>query len=456
MVTLNDMDRVRTPEAWHEHLMQRVEKEKTSATKRAGRRVRTGLLIAAVVAVLGIGITAVAGNLWNNSGKGYHPTLPELTDQENLGKNSTNETLTWLPWMLDENDPQYQAMTEWNKARLKPDPLFSELSGEIDEMSKTVIRYYAYWADTPLQEKELEDIADKYDLELITWQEAGDERLSGKINALGLTNWPVSSIASNGSHYYSDGSFYFETNFGGIGQLGETGCVRVSYASRTTMPPEYWITDLTLGQNVSTFTVGEQEGYVFRRASAVTFLMRFDDAYAVAYFSITPDIEGILAGRVTSTAGESTAFTDEDVQMLCGAINWEKFRDIRLKEGRLYQDVSAIHADYIPQSVSPDLEYPYYGTFKHRTLETVYEYYPDHFSCNGVRYDNPVYTVTGTYDPYALTESEGVLVYTSIDVDCGDNVHFSIIISSRNPDRVGFYGYRVIADNVEYINSRRQ
>ena len=345
-------------------------------------------------------------------------------------------------------------MKEWNKARLKPDPLFADLSAEIDEMSKTLIRHYAYWVATPLQEKELEEIADKYDLELITWKDT-DERIPDKLNALGLTNGPVKSIPANGSFYYSDGSFWFETNFSGIGQPGETGWVRVSYASRTTMPAEYWITELTSGQNVSTFTVDGQEGYVYRRAKAVTFLMRFDDAYAVAYFRISPDLEGIMSGRVTST-GESTVLTDEDVQMLCEAINWEKFRDIGLKEGTLYQEVAAIHAENSPQSVSPDPEYPYYGTFKHRTLETVYEYYPDHFSCNGVRYDDPVYTVTGTYDPYDLTEGEGVLVYTSIDVDCGDNVHFSIIISSRNPDCIGFYGYRVIADNVGYMNSRRQ
>lgn len=454
MAALNDLDRVRTPEEWNERLMQRVEEEKNSTAKQTGRRVRTGLLIAAVVAVLGIGITAVAGGLWNNSGKGYHPTLPELTDQENFGKNSEDESFTWLPWMLDENDPQYQAMKEWNKARLKPDPLFADLSGETDEMSKTVIRYYAYWAFTPLQEKAVEEIADKYDLELITWTDT-DERIPDKLNALGLTNGPVKSIPANGSFYYSDGSFWFETNFSGIGQPGETGWVRVSYASRTTMPQEYWVTDLTLGQTVSTFTVEGQEGYVYRRANAVTFLMRFDDAYAVAYFRISPDLEGIMSGRVTST-GESTVLTDEDVQMLCEAINWEKFRDIGLKEGTLYQEVAAIHAENSPQSVSPDPEYPYYGTFKHRTFETVYEYYPDHFSCNGVRYDDPVYTIIGTYDPYDLTEGEGVLVYTSIDVDCGDNVHFSIIISSRNPDCIGFYGYRVIADNVGYMNSRRQ
>lgn len=447
MTGLYDLDRVRTPEEWNERLMQSVEEEKDSAAKRTGRRVRTGVLIAAVVAVLGLGITSVAGGLWNNSGKGYHPTLPG-TEPESVGEYSPNEDLTWLPWMLDENDPQYQAMKEWNKARLKPDPLFSELPGEIDEMSKTVIRYYAYWADTPLQEKELEEIADKHDLELITWQELGNERISGKINALGLTNRPVWDIAGNNSFYYSDGSFFFDARFGRIVQPGEIGWVRVSYASRTTMPAEYWITDLSSGQNVSTFTVDGQEGYVYRGAHAVTFLMRFDDAYAVAYFRIARDI--------TRAPEEWTVLTDEDVQTLYEAINWEKFRDIGLKEGRLYQEVAAIHAKNSPQSVSPDPEYPYYGTFEHKTLGTVYEYYPDHFSCNGVRYDEPVYTVTGTYDPYDLTEDEGVLVYTSIDVDCGDNVHFSIIISSRNPDCIGFYGYRVIADNVGYMNSRRQ
>ena len=82
MAAMNDLDRVRTPEAWKERLMQRVEEEKNFETKRTGRRVRTGLLIAAIVAVLGIGITAVAGGLWNNSGKGYHPTLPNFTDQK--------------------------------------------------------------------------------------------------------------------------------------------------------------------------------------------------------------------------------------------------------------------------------------------------------------------------------------------------------------------------------------
>ena len=69
MATMNDLDRVRTPEAWNERLMQRVEEEKNSTAKRTGWRMRTGLLIAAVVAVLGIGITAVAGGLWNNSGR---------------------------------------------------------------------------------------------------------------------------------------------------------------------------------------------------------------------------------------------------------------------------------------------------------------------------------------------------------------------------------------------------
>ena len=101
MATMNDLDRVRTPEAWNERLMQRVEEEKNSTAKRTGWRMRTGLLIAAVVAVLGIGITAVAGGLWNNSGKGYHPTLPG-TEPESVGKNSPNEDFTWLPWMLDE------------------------------------------------------------------------------------------------------------------------------------------------------------------------------------------------------------------------------------------------------------------------------------------------------------------------------------------------------------------
>ncbi len=445
--------------------------------KKTGRRLRKGLLIAAVVAVLGIGITAMASDLWNNTGKGYHPAMYEVTEQavvyENgepsgvitespedaanrehdpehpvvhIGEYIPCEDRTYLPFMLDENDPQYQAMVEWNEALLKSDPYYQDFA-LADLFFGNGARYPSYDALSPQMEENLEKIAEKYDLELVTWKESNSQELADEITALGLTNYPVNSDYGDiGFTYCSDGSFWYSAPVNDIGQPGEWAYVRVWHVSRSTMPMEYWTVILDPDTEVTTFTIGDREGYVYRAAHGVTFLMRFDDAYAVAGFRVdgSPDSDP-----------DRTTLTDEDVQMLCGAINWEKFEDLGLKESRLHENAAALHAERTPKSTSPDLDHPYYGTFKHEGIGTIYEYYPDHFSRDGVRYDDPVYTVTGTYDFIGT----GKYIYTFIDADCGDGVHYTIVTFAATRDRLGFFENSITMDalsNRHIINSRRQ
>ena len=129
-------------------------------------------------------------------------------------------------------------------------------------------------------------------------------------------------------------------------------------------------------------------------------------------------------------------------------IRWDALNTV--DETALLAAAEKVHYEQTPHSVSDDPDYPNYGTFTisgyvlfedsveeelRRELDVQIEFYADHFTHDGDRYDEPVYTVIGTDDP---GKSGGKYVYTYIDVDCGDGVHFTVATYSKTPDQLGF------------------
>ena len=143
-----------------------------------------------------------------------------------------------------------------------------------------------------------------------------------------------------------------------------------------------------------------------------------------------------------------TIIDREKMEELIDLIHWDALAD--LDETALLETADAVHTKQSSKTVSDDLQYPYYGTFVISTygvlpnlpeeglsdmLGKKIEYYSDHFSFDGSRYDSPIYSVIGSDEP---RKSGGRFVYTYIDVDCGNDVHYTLAIYSKTTDHLGF------------------